>query len=148
MKFKAILELHGKTATGFTVPEELVMSFSAGKRPPVAVIINGYSYRSTVSVYGGVYMLPLSAENRAGAGVSAGEEIEVNLELDHAPRVVSVPDDLNAAINADPKAKAFFEGLSFSNKNGIVQVVEGAKAPETRLRRIEKAVNNLREGKI
>lgn len=148
MRFKSVLEQSGKTATGFTVPEAVVLSFGAGKRVAVTVTINGYSYRSTVAPYAGDYMLPVSAENRAGAGIAAGDEVEVNLELDTAPRTVTVPDDLAAAINADAKAKSFFEGLSFSNKNAIVLSAEGAKTPETRLRRIEKAVNNLREGKV
>src|SRR5690348_17158594 len=101
MKFHAILQSHGKTATGIEVPEEVVAILGAGKRPPVRVTINGHTYRSTIAVMGGVYMLGVSAENRLGAGVAAGDELEVDLELDAAPREVSVPPDFAEALDRD-----------------------------------------------
>lgn len=147
MKFRTTVLLEGKTATGFRVPADVVASFGRGKRPPVTVTINGFSYRSTVAAYGDDYMLPLAAENRAGAGVAAGDEIEVTLELDTAPRVVDVPADLAAELDAEPAAKAAFGGLSYSNQRRIVLAIEGAKAPETRARRIAKSVEDLRAGR-
>ena len=147
LKFTATLMLEGKTATGIPVPQEVVDSLGAGKRPAVNVTINGYTYRSTVSPYNGAIMLPLSAEHRTAAGVTAGEEIEVELTLDTAPREVTVPDDFVVALAAEPAAKQYFESLSYSNKRVHVLSVEGAKTPETRLRRIEKAISVLRVGK-
>jgi hypothetical protein len=147
MRFRTTLQLEGKTATGFRVPADVVASMDKGKRPPVTVTINGYTYRSTVAAYGEVFMLPLAAEHREAAGVAAGDEIEVDLELDTASRDVSVPADLAAALDAEPVARQTFDALSNSNKKWHVLNVEGAKTDETRQRRIEKSVATLREGK-
>lgn len=145
MKFTTKLELGGKTATGFVVPPEVVEALGKGKKPPVKVTINGYTYRNTVAVYGGVYMLGVSAEHREGAGVEAGEEIEVDLELDTEPRVLEIPADLTEALEREPEAKTYFESLSYSNKRRHVLAIEGAKAAETRQRRIEKSVAMFKE---
>jgi hypothetical protein len=147
MRFTTTIELGGKTATGFRVPADVVASFGKGKKPPVRVTINGHTYRSTVAAYGDVFMLPLSAENREAAGVAAGDSVEVELELDTAPRFVEVPEDLAAAIAADPAAAAFWPTLSYSNQRWHVLSVEGAKSPDTRQRRIASSVGLLREGR-
>lgn len=146
MKFRATVRLEGKTATGIEVSAKVVESLGSTQRPAVNVTINGYTYRSTVAAYNGVYMLPLSAENRAGAGVAAGEKVEVEVQLDTTPREVVVPADFAKALAKDEAAKAFFEELSYSNKNRHVLSIEGAKTPETRQRRIEKALADLRAG--
>lgn len=147
MKFLTVIELGGKTATGFRVPEEVVQAFGSGKRPAVTVRIGPHTYRSTVAAYGDVYMLPLSAENRVAAGVAAGDEVEVELELDTAPRVIEVPDDFAAALDAVPEARRTFDGLSYSNQRFHVESVTGAKTDDTRRRRIDKSVSVLREGR-
>ena len=144
MRFTSTIELGGKTATGIPVPEEVVLGLGRGKRVPVVVTIGGHSYRSTIAAYDGAYMLPLAAEHREAAGVAAGQEVEVDLEVDDAPREVEVPEDLAAALAADLAAQAAFETLSYSNKRRIVLSVEGAKAAETRARRIERALTELR----
>ena len=147
MRFKTTLALGGKTATGFRVPPYVVEGLGKGKRPPVVVTINGHTYRNTVAVYDNVYMIGVAAEHRAAAGVAAGDDIEVDLELDTAPREVEVPSDLAAALDAAPEAKRFFETLSYSNKRRITLSVDDAKTPETRQRRIDKAVRQLEEGR-
>ncbi|HEY4634573.1 MAG TPA: YdeI/OmpD-associated family protein [Candidatus Limnocylindrales bacterium] len=148
MKFRTTLQLEGKTATGFRVPTEVVEALGQGKkRPPVVVTVNGYTYRSTVAAYGDVFMLPLAAEHRTAAGVTAGDEIDVDLELDTAPREVDVPADFAAALDADPPARRTFDALSNSNKKWHTLNVEGAKSEETRRRRIEKSIATLREGR-
>lgn len=144
MQFTATIELGGKTATGIPVPEEVVLGLGRGKRVPVVVTIGGYSYRSTVAAYNGTYMLPLAAEHREAAGVAAGQEVVVDLEVDDAPREVQVPEDLATALAADGVTQAAFDRLSYSNKRRIVLSVEGAKAAETRARRIDKALTELR----
>lgn len=106
MTFRTVIELGGKTATGLRIPDEVVTGLGAGRRPAVVVRIGSYSYRSTVAVMDGAFMLPLSAEHRAAAGLSAGDEVEVELQLDTAPREVTVPDDFAAALDADPEARA------------------------------------------
>jgi hypothetical protein len=147
MKFRTTLELAGKTATGFRIPADVVEALGKGKRPPVLVTINGYTYRNTVAVYGDEYLLGVSAENRAGAGVAAGDDIEVELELDTAPREVEVPADFAAALDAEPAARRTFDALSYSNKSFHVGGIEGAKTADTRRRRIEKSIAVLREGR-
>ena len=147
MKFATRIELGGKTATGFEVPESVVAALGRGKRPPVTVRIGPHTYRSTVAVMDDRFMLPLSAENREAAGVSAGDEVEVELELDSAPREVELPADFAAALDADADARRTFDALSNSNKGYHVLQVTGAKTDETRQRRIAKAVATLREGR-
>lgn len=146
MQFRTTIELGGKTATGFQVPPEVVAALGAGKRPPVTVTINGYSYRSTVAPYGGVFMLPLAAEHRTAAGIAAGDEVEVELELDTEPREVTIPPDVAEAFAADPAANDAFVKLSYSHKRRHILAIEDAKTPETRQRRIAKAIAMLREG--
>lgn len=146
MKFKAILELGGKTATGIRVPPEVVAALGSSKRPPVRVTIRDHTYRSTVAVMGGAFMLPVSADNRASAGVSAGDEVEVDIELDTEPRELAIPADFAAALDRDPEARRTFDALSYSRKQWYVLPVEGAKTPETRQRRIDSAVSKLRAG--
>jgi hypothetical protein len=148
MKFRAIVELSGKTATGIQVPAEVVTYLGSSRRPPVRVTINGHTYRSTIAPMGGVFMLPVSAENRMFAHVSAGDEVEAEVELDKEPREVNVPSDFLEALDRDADARRFFDELSSSNKQRIVLSIEGAKTNETRLRRISKAVETLREGRI
>ncbi len=147
MKFRTTLISGGGTTTGFEVPADVVEALGSGKRPAVKVTVNGYTYRNTVAVMGGTYMIGLSAEHRAGSGLSAGDEIDVELELDTAPREVVVPPDLAAALEADPEAQRTWDGLSYSNRRFHAESIEGAKTDETRQRRIAKAVAVLHEGR-
>jgi Domain of unknown function (DUF1905)/Bacteriocin-protection, YdeI or OmpD-Associated len=148
--FRATLLLEGKTATGVQVPAEVVEQLGSGRRPAVTVTLNGgHTYRSTVAPFAdGIYMLPVAAEHRNAAGLTAGEEVEVTLELDTAPRDVDVPPELAAALDADAVAKAFFDGLSNSNKKVFTLSVSGTNNPETKTRRVEKAIGLMREGRV
>ncbi|HEX5589187.1 MAG TPA: YdeI/OmpD-associated family protein [Candidatus Limnocylindrales bacterium] len=147
-RFRTTILQTGKSTLGFVIPPAIVESLGAGKRPPVTVTINGYTYRNTVAVMGGDFMIGVSSEHRGPAGVTGGEEVEVELALDTAPREVSVPGDLAAALDAEPAARATFDRLSYSNRSWHVLQVEGAKTDETRQRRIAKSVDALREGRI
>jgi Bacteriocin-protection, YdeI or OmpD-Associated/Domain of unknown function (DUF1905) len=147
VRFRTTIKQSGKTATGIEIPEKIVEALESGKRPAVKVMINGYAYRSTVAVMGGVYMVGVSAEHRAGAGVAGGDKVDVDIELDTAPREVSVPADFAAALDAAPEARKMFEGLSYSNKSWHVLQVTGAKTDETRQRRIEKSIAMLRQAR-
>jgi hypothetical protein len=143
VKFRATLEQHGKTATGISVPEEVVEALGGGRRAAVVVTINGHSYRSSIAVMGGQVLVGVSAENRAAAGVSAGDVLDVDLTLDTAPREVEVPDDLAKALTKAPAAKKAFEALTYSNKRRYVLAIDAAKTAETRERRIAKTVAEL-----
>jgi hypothetical protein len=137
------VELGGKTATGLEVPTEVVDALAKGKRPPVRVTINGYTYRSTIAVMGGRYLIPLSAENRSGADVAAGDEVDVDVEFDDSPREVVVPADLAAALDRDPAIRQRFDALSFTMRREHARSVAEAKTDETRQRRIAKIVAGL-----
>jgi Bacteriocin-protection, YdeI or OmpD-Associated/Domain of unknown function (DUF1905) len=141
VKFRTTILQNDKTATGIHVPDEVVASLGAGKRPKVAVTINGYTYRSSR------FMVGVSATVREGAGVAGGDTVDVDIELDTAPREVAVPPDFAEALKREPDAKRFFEGLSYSKQQWHVLSIEGAKTPETRQRRIDKSVGMLREGR-
>src|SRR6476661_2903221 len=143
MKFRTTLKLAGKTATGICVPEKVVASLGTSKKPAVRVTIKGHTYRSTIAVMSGVFMVGVSAENRKAAGVAAGDELDVDIELDTAPREVTVPADLAAALDACPGARQAFDALSYSTRSGHAQSVEGAKTEATRERRIAKIVEGL-----
>lgn len=144
MRFRATIELNGKTATGIRVPDEVVDALGAGKRPAVRATINGYSYRSTLGVMNGASMLPLSAEHRQGAGVAAGDAVDVELELDAQPREVDVQADLAAALAENDQAQRSFNALSYSARRRHVLLVESARTPETRQRRINAVIDDLR----
>jgi hypothetical protein len=147
LRFRTTVEQAGKTATGIEVPSTVVAGLGAGKRPAVRVTINGFTYRSTVASMDGRFMIGVSAENRAGAKVTGGDVVDVDIELDTSPRVVRVPKDFAVALKKDAKAKATFDALSNSNKGWHVSSIEGAKTDETRRRRIAKSVAALREGR-
>jgi hypothetical protein len=129
-------------ATGIPVPREVVESFNSGKKPRVKVTLNGFSYRTTVAAYGDIFMLPLSQERRAAAGVKAGDSVLVTLELDTEPRVVELPDDLARALEAAGVREAF-ERSSFTNRKEFARQVDSAKSPGTRARRIQKIIAQL-----
>jgi hypothetical protein len=146
MRFRTEVELGGKTATGVAVPDEVVAELGSSKRPAVLVTINGHRYRSTIARMGGRYLLPVSAEVRAGSGVAAGDVVDVDVELDTEPRVVEVPADLAAALAAVPAAQVAFGALSYSHQRAHVLAVEGAKTAATREKRIAKVVEALSPG--
>ena len=147
MKFRAELESAGKTATGFEVPESIVEALGGGGHPKVIVTINGFKFRTSIAKMGGRYLLGVSAERRQEAGIKAGDVLDIVVELDLAPRQIEVPDDLAAALEDNPKAKALWDTLSYSKKSWhTLQVIE-AKKPETRAARIEKSVAMLSEGR-
>jgi Bacteriocin-protection, YdeI or OmpD-Associated/Domain of unknown function (DUF1905) len=147
MKFHTTLQQGDKTATGIEIPNEVVEALGAGKKPPVKLRVNGYEYRSTVATIDGKFMVGFNADHRAASGIKGGDEIDVEVELDTQPRTVDVPADLQAALDAEPKAKETFDRLSNSLKGYHVSQVTGAKTEETRQRRIEKSISVLREGK-
>jgi Domain of unknown function (DUF1905)/Bacteriocin-protection, YdeI or OmpD-Associated len=144
MRFRATVELGGKTATGIEVPDDVVAALGSHKRPPVRVTIGDYTYRSTIARMGGRFLLPVSAEVREGAQVAAGDEVDVEVVLDDAPREVAVPDDLAAALAAVDGVRVRFDALNYTTRKEAVRGVEAAKAAVTRERRIAKVVDGLR----
>jgi hypothetical protein len=144
---RATIRLNGKTATGIQVPLEVVETLGPSKRPPVRVTIKGHTYRTSVASMGGEFLLPVSAEVREITGVGAGDEVDVDIELDTQPREVTVPPDFTAVLGGDADARRFFDGLSYTQRLWYVTWIESAKKAETRERRIGEAVTMLREGR-
>lgn len=146
MRLRAELRQTGGTTTGFEVPDDVVAELAGGGRPKVLVTLNGYSFRSTIARMGGSYWLGVSAERRTAAGVRGGGTYDLDLELDTAPREIEVPDDLRAALDGDPAARAFWETLSFSNQRYHVDALTSAKTAETRARRLARSLAALSAG--
>lgn len=138
----------GETSAGVQLPDAVVEALGKGRKPPVKATINGYTWRSTVAVMGGEYWLGISKDVRRHAGVEAGQEVDLTLELDTEERILEVPADFAAALDAEPEARRFFDALSYSNRRRFTWSIDDAKTPETRQRRIEKSVAQLREGKV
>ncbi|HRI22523.1 MAG TPA: YdeI/OmpD-associated family protein [Panacibacter sp.] len=134
--------------TGINVPEEIIEKLGAGKKPPVVVTLNKYTYRNTVAVMGGKYMISLSAENRKNANAKGGDELEITLSLDTEPRTVELPADFQEALDKNKQAKTIFEKLSPGKKKAIVVSINDAKTEETKRKRIDKTITSLTEGKV
>lgn len=130
-------------ATGIVVPPEVIEEFGKGKKPPVNVTVNGYTYSSTVAVMDGKFMLPLAQVHRAAAGVKHGDTIEVTLELVEGERTVEIPESLASALAAKPGAREAFDKLNYSTRKEHARQVNDAKTDETRDRRIAKIVDGL-----
>jgi hypothetical protein len=147
MRFRTKILPAGKTAAGIEVPAKVVAALGSSKRPPVRATINGFTYRSTVAVMGGRFMLGVSNEVRKSARVAAGDTVDIDLELDTDAREVPIPPDFAAALARDVKAKKFFEGLSYSKKLRLVIPID-VKDAETRKGRISETVARLSSGRI
>jgi hypothetical protein len=145
MRFRTKILAAGKTAAGIEVPAKVVAALGSSKRPPVRATINGFTYRSTVAVMGGKFMLGVSSEVRNSAGVAAGETVDIDLELDTEAREVPIPPDFAAALARDAKAKKAFDGLSYSKKLRLVIPID-VKAADIRKQRIAATIQKLREG--
>jgi antitoxin component of MazEF toxin-antitoxin module len=147
VRFRTTVLLGGKTATGIEVPADVVEALGAAKRPKVTVSLGGHTYRTTISPRGGQFLVPLSAENRAAAGLAAGDDLEVDIALDDAPRVVDVPADLQAALSTSTAAREFFDSLSYTHRKEWVRWITEAKKEETRASRVVKTLAALAAGK-
>lgn len=143
LKFRTTLLQSGKTATGIKIPDQVIGELNAGKKPPVKVTINGFTYRSTVAVMGGAFMVGVSAENRAGANVNGGDQIDVTIELDTEPREVAIPVEFKKALDKNATAKKIFETFSNSRKKALTLPIANAKSMEAKQRNITKAMDVL-----
>lgn len=143
--FRTTLWASGGNNVAIVVPEDVVLSFGRGKRVPVTVTVDDdYTYRTTIASMGGQYLITFNAQTRAATGRGAGDEVDVTLELDDAPRTVEVPAVLAQAFETDPDAAAAWSGLSYSKQKAHAQAIEGAKTDETRQRRLDKILTELR----
>ena len=128
------------------VPPDVVRDFGKKGQVRVKVTIDGQPFRLALAPYGGKHLLGVRKEIREAVGKTGGDTLHITMEVDTEPRLVDVPDDLMQAMAAQPDAKAFFDKLSYSHRKEYVEWIDGAKKPETRKRRVEKALELLTEG--
>jgi hypothetical protein len=144
VEFRTALEGTRGNNVGIVVPEEIVLGFGRGKRVPVVVTIDGdYSYRNTVALMGGRYLISFNAETRAATGLGAGDHVTVTLEFDDAPRSVEPSRELADALQADPAAAQAWAALSYSRQRAHADAVSGAKSADTRARRVQAVLDAL-----
>src|SRR5687768_4643963 len=143
LKFNTTILTSGKTATGICIPDDIIEKLGAGKKPPIKVTLHGYTYRSTVAVMGGKFMVGVNADVREAAGVKGGDKLNVEIELDTEERTIEVPAEFQKMLNKNAAARKLFETLSYSKKKALIIPVANAKTDETRNRNIEKALNSL-----
>jgi hypothetical protein len=144
MRFNAELRLGGKTATGIPVPESVIEGLGGGRRPRVTVSLNGYTFQTSLGTMAGQVLIPVSAAVRSAAGVAAGDRLDVEIELATEPAQVAVPEDVRAALAAEPETQAFFDGMTASQRRGYTEWIEQAKKAETRRRRLAQGLDALR----
>jgi hypothetical protein len=143
MRLTLELLSHGGNTAGFLIPDAVVDELGGGGRPKVAVTVNGHTFRTSIARMGGVFMLGLSQERRAEAGVAVGDVLDLEVVLDDAPREVEVPQDLAALLDADPGAAAAWAGSSYSLRKEWARSIEEAKRPETRAARLARTMAAL-----
>ena len=147
LHFKAQLQPRGPAAAVILDDAQVAAVGEGAKRFPVVATVNGYTWRTTVVRMGGEFLLGLSKEVRQGAGAEAGDEVDVTVELDTAPREVEVPEALAAALAADPEAKASFDRMAFTHRKEYARWIADAKQEQTRQRRLGQALEMIRAGK-
>jgi hypothetical protein len=147
IRFKAQLQPRGPAAAVVLDAAQVEAVGEGAKRFPVVATVNGYTWRTSVTRMGGEFLLGLNRDARDGAGVQAGDIVDVVLELDSGPREVVVPEALAAALADDPKARVAFEGMSFTHRKEYARWISEAKREETRQRRVRQALEMLRAGR-
>jgi hypothetical protein len=145
--FTTQLQPRGPAAAVILDDAQVAAVGEGAKRFPVVATVNGYTWRTSVTRMGGEFLLGLNKEVRQGAGVEAGDDVDVIVELDAAPREVEVPEALAAALAADPEAKASFDRMAFTHRKEYARWIADAKQEQTRQRRAGQALEMIRAGK-
>ena len=147
-RFSVVLEAHESSeATGITIPFDPQEAFGARTRVPVRGTINGHPFRSSVFTMRGHTFMAVNREMREGAKAKAGDTVKVVMERDDEPRVITPPDDLARALRSNKAANAAWDKLSYTHQKEWARSVEEAKRPETRARRVEKAIAEMAAGR-
>ncbi|HYX41885.1 MAG TPA: YdeI/OmpD-associated family protein [Pyrinomonadaceae bacterium] len=147
-RFRVPLEQHeSSTATGITIPFDVEKTFGTRARVPVRGTINGFPFRSSIFPMGGCHFMAVNREMRAGANVKGGDHVNIVMERDDKPRLITPPLDLARALRLNKTAQAAWDKLSYTHQKEHVKAIEDAKRLETRQRRIESSVALLAAGK-
>jgi len=144
MKFQARVIPSGN-ATGVEVPDDVMQALGPAGRPPVTITINGHTWRSRVAAMRGQHLIGISAANRAAARISEGDIVEIDVEIDEAPREVVEPAELAQALNNYPQARASFDRLPFGLRQKHVRTIQEARSAEIRERHITKLIAALKD---
>src|SRR5262245_23672297 len=145
MRFRVRIEDTGRGGAAVTLPFDPKTEFGKA-RAPIRGTVNGVPFRSTIAIYGDVAYLGVATALRQAAGAEIGDEVDVEVELDDAPREVDVPPELAAVLKRDPEAARVFETLSFTHRKEYARWIAEAKRADTRERRLAKAAQMLRDG--
>jgi len=143
-RLRLVLESTGGSTAGFVVPDEVVEELGGGRRPKVVATVGPHTWRSSIASMGGRFMLGMSKADRAAAGVEAGQTLDLEIVLDTAPRTVEPPEDLAAALAAEPAMREAWDRWPPSRQKEAARQLTEAKQPETRTRRLAKLVAELR----
>jgi len=147
IQFRAQLQPRGAAAAVVLDEDQGAAVGEGPKRFPVVATVNGYTWRTTVTRMGGEFLLGLNREVRGGADVASGDEVDVILELDLEQREVEVPEALAVALRSDPKAKATFDRMAYTHRKEYARWIADAKRDETRVRRVQQALDMIKAGK-
>ena len=147
IRFRTQLQARGPAAAVVLDDAQVAAVGEGAERFPVAATVNGYTWRTSVARMGGESLVGLSRQVREAAGVAAGDTVDVVVLLDEAPREVDLPDELAAALSADPKATKAFDAMAYTHRKEYARWVAEAKRDDTRQRRISQALEMIRAGK-
>ena len=138
-----LIKDENSTATAIEIPFDVQKVYGTRARVPVRGTINGFAYRSSIMPMGGKHWMVVNKQIREGAKAKAGDMVSVVMERDDEPRTVETPADFARALKANRTAQAAWDKSSYTHRKEYVQAIEAAKRPETRARRIEKAIDEL-----
>ena len=147
LRLTATLVARGPAAAIVLDEQQVAVIGEGAKRFPLRVTVNGHAWQATVAPMRGESLLGLSRAVREAAGVEAGDTVEVDLELDTAPREVDVPTALAAALAIDAQAREAFDRLAYTHRKEFARWIEEAKRDDTRARRVTQALEMLRDGR-
>jgi hypothetical protein len=132
-------------AASIRLTDEQVSALGGARNAPVTVTIGQRTARLRIGQMGGESMVGLSRASRAELGVEYGDDVEAVIALDTAERAVELPPELESALAEDQAARAAFDALAPSRRKEMTRTIADAKAAETKQRRLEKVLQQLRE---
>ena len=148
LKFKVKLEgMEGSSVAGLSAPFNVEEVFGTRARVPVRGTINGFPFRSSLMPMGGCHRMVVNQNLRDGAGVKAGDTVSVVMERDEAERSIEAPPLLKKELARSKTATANWEKLSYTHRKEIALCLVNAKQEETRMRRLAKVMDILKNGK-
>jgi len=147
LQVRTILHPRGPAAALVLEDDQVAVLGAPVKNPAVRVTVNGHGFSGRIARMRGETLIGFSRAVREACGVTPGEEIEATIVLDQAPREVEVPDDLRAALDAEPAARTAFDALAYSHRKEYARWITEAKRLETRERRVQQTLAMLAEGR-